>query len=177
LFHLWILNLETLCACPTSPQFRPTSSRKKRNQVCPVMVACLRLVVVKVLSQIEVRIGDSAERVRVLELLRAGCRWRLWGRFERIPPKSWRRATSRRKAAMGGLLLMFVINHLYSGGLVYWTLGWTAHPSCPRVSVETLFRWRGWVSSTGYATGRRGRPKNSSTCICATFLSFMCDCP
>ncbi|QCD86856.1 hypothetical protein DEO72_LG3g1384 [Vigna unguiculata] len=35
-----------------------------------------RLVVVKVLSQIGVRLDDLAERVQVLEVLQAGCRWR-----------------------------------------------------------------------------------------------------
>jgi len=34
------------------------------------------------------------------------------------PPKSWRRATGRRRVAMGGQLLTFVTNHLCSGGPV-----------------------------------------------------------
>jgi len=39
-----------------------------------------------------------------------------------------------------------------------------------------LFLWRGLVLLTGYAMGRRRLPKSVSTCICATFLNFMCDC-
>ena len=78
-------------------------------------------------------------RVRVLRLLQVGCQWRLWGRFGRIPPKSWKRATGRRKAATGGWLLMFVINRLYSGGPANWTLGWIAHLLSLRVSVGALF--------------------------------------
>jgi len=35
------------------------------------------------------------------------------------PPKSWTRATGRRKAATGGWLVMFVISRLCSGGPAY----------------------------------------------------------
>jgi len=35
------------------------------------------------------------------------------------PPKSWRRATGRRKAATGGWWVMFVISRVCSGGPAY----------------------------------------------------------
>ena len=48
--------------------------------------------------------------------------------------------------------------------------------SSPRVSVGTLFLWRGLVPSTRYAMGRRVLPRSFSTCICVISLNFMCDC-